>query len=57
VLHHFYAGRRQAPLAAATTEVVDPSTGHGVRPAPVATAADLDRAFASPQRLSRAGGT
>jgi betaine-aldehyde dehydrogenase len=47
VLHHFYAGRRQTPLADATSEVVDPSTGVAYDVAPVAGAADLDRAFAA----------
>ena len=46
MLHHFYAGRRQEPLGDATTEVVDPSTGTAYDLAPVAGAADLDRAFA-----------
>jgi betaine-aldehyde dehydrogenase len=47
VLQHFYAGRRQAPLAGATTEVIDPSTGLAYELAPVAGVADLDHAFAS----------
>jgi len=47
VLHHFYAGRRQEPLTAATTDVVDPSTGTAYDQAPVAGVADLDRAFAA----------
>jgi betaine-aldehyde dehydrogenase len=36
VLHHFYGGRRQAPLLDATTEVVDPSTGVRTSRHPVA---------------------
>ena len=47
MLHHFYAGRRQEPLTAATTDVVDPSTGTAYDQAPVAGVADLDRAFAA----------
>ena len=50
MLHHFYDGRRQAPLGDATTEVVDPSTGAAYDTAPVAGRADLDAAFASAQR-------
>ena len=45
MLHHFYGGRRQAPLDPATTDVVDPSTGASYQTAPVAGAADLDAAF------------
>jgi betaine-aldehyde dehydrogenase len=47
VLHHFYDGARRDPLAAATTEVVDPATGERYDDAPVAGAADLDAAFGS----------
>jgi betaine-aldehyde dehydrogenase len=50
VLHHFYAGRRQAPSGStdpATTEVIDPATGTAYDQAPVADVVDLDRAFAS----------
>ena len=50
MLHHFYDGRRQAPLSEATTEVVDPSTGAAYDTAPVAGAADLDAAFGSAAR-------
>ena len=47
MLHHFYDGRRQAPRTAATTDVVDPSTGVAYDEAPVAGPDDLDAAFAS----------
>ena len=47
MLQHFYAGRRQAPLADGTTDVIDPSTGMAYELAPVAGQADLDRAFAA----------
>ena len=50
MLHHFYDGRRQEPLAAGTTEVVEPSTGSSYDTAPVAGAADLDAAFGSAAR-------
>jgi betaine-aldehyde dehydrogenase len=45
VLHHFYGGSRQAPLAGGTTPVLDPATGQPYDTAPVAATADLDAAF------------
>ncbi len=47
MLHHFYGGRRQAPLSDATTAIVDPATGEVYDTAPVAGPADLDEAFAA----------
>lgn len=45
MLHHHYAGRRQAALSPGTTPVVDPATAETYDEAPVAGAADLDAAF------------
>ena len=50
MLHHFYGGQRQAGLSAATTDVLDPSTGRAYDTAPVAGPADLDAAFAAAQQ-------
>ncbi|MEX2291673.1 MAG: aldehyde dehydrogenase family protein [Mycobacteriales bacterium] len=50
MLHHFYDGRRQVPLAEGVTPVVDPSTGSAYDNAPVAAGPDLDAAFASAAR-------
>ncbi|MEO6204038.1 MAG: aldehyde dehydrogenase family protein [Mycobacteriales bacterium] len=47
MLHHFYGGRRQAPLSDVTNDIVDPSTGEVYDTAPVAGPADLDEAFAA----------
>ena len=50
MLHHFYDGRRQAPLSDAVTDVVDPSTGQSYETAPVAGQDDLDAAFSAAGR-------
>ena len=50
MLHHFYDGARRAPLAAATTPVLDPATGERYDDAPVAGPADLDAAFGAAAR-------
>ncbi len=50
MLHHFYAGARQAPLSDLTTPVLDPSTGLAYDDAPVAGPADLDGAFSAAVR-------
>ncbi len=50
VLHHFYDGQRQAPLADQTSPVLDPSTGQPYDTSPVAGPADLAAAFDSAAR-------
>lgn len=50
MLHHFYDGQRQAPLADQTSPVLDPSTGQPYDTSPVAGPADLAAAFASAAR-------